>query len=472
MKFVGMWALASRTCCAPLATTAIAGATHFEALADAPFVDGRPTAETAAKLQRELAFQQATQAYLWAMPLINTLGMKFGSDAAFGTGYNVLPIWKDRLDPKTLVTTPNSDVIYAMSYVDLSETGPLVFDAPPDMQGILLDFWQRPIPVDGGKYFGDVGFAGPDHGKGGKFLILPPGYDGDVPEGYFVYRSGTNNVFIFLRSFFKDPKNLAPAVELIERAQIYPLNTPQAERKPMQFPNASGVPANMLPRDDFSAFEQIKWLVDREGKHLASADGLGLLANVGLIAGKPFNPDAATKSVLNAAAKTAYKTSRVIGLQDGVAGESYKVWADRQWINPVNNAKYPGPEKALTLPFEYKAGGRVSVGRFSRMLERAVPFKETPPVDGSWSLSIYDKNHLFSPNKLHRHSLGTKNADLKPNDDGSLTLHVSAKPPKDALESNWLPAPDGDFSLYIRAYWGKEPIIDGSWQPPEIATVK
>ncbi|WP_245281767.1 DUF1254 domain-containing protein [Hyphomicrobium sulfonivorans] len=261
------------------------------------------------------------------------------SDAAFGTGYNVLPIWKDRLDPKTLVTTPNSDVIYAMSYVDLSETGPLVFDAPPDMQGILLDFWQRPIPVDGGKYFGDVGFAGPDHGRGGKFLILPPGYDGDVPEGYFVYRSGTNNVFIFLRSFFKDPKNLAPAVELIERAQIYPLNTPQAERKPMQFPNASGVPANMLPRDDFSAFEQLKWLVDREGKHLASADGLGLLANVGLIARKPFKPDAATKSMLNAAAKTAYKTSRVIGLQDGVAGESYKVWADRQWINPVNNAK-------------------------------------------------------------------------------------------------------------------------------------
>jgi len=143
----------------------------------------------------ELKFQQATQAYLWAMPLINTLGMKFGSEKLFGAGYNILPVWKERLDPKTLVTTPNSDVIYAMSYVDLAETGPIAFEAPPNLQGTLLDFWQRPIPVDGGKFFADVGLPGPDAGKGGKFLVLPPGYSGDVPTGCYVYRrSGTNNL--------------------------------------------------------------------------------------------------------------------------------------------------------------------------------------------------------------------------------------------------------------------------------------
>jgi hypothetical protein len=125
------------------------------------------------------------------MPLINTLGMKYGSEKVFGVGYNVLPIWKQRLDAKTLVTTPNSDVVYAMSYVDLAKDGPLVMEAPPMLQGILLDFWQRRIPVDGGQFFGDVGLAGPDGGKGGKFLLLPPGYKGSVPEGYYVYRSGT-----------------------------------------------------------------------------------------------------------------------------------------------------------------------------------------------------------------------------------------------------------------------------------------
>ncbi|MGE4372206.1 MAG: DUF1254 domain-containing protein [Xanthobacter sp.] len=321
-----------------LCNVARAATKPFGVLASLPFKDGHPTAETARDLKPELTFQQATQAHLWAMPLVNTLGMKFGSDAVFGTGYNILPIWKDRLDPKTLMTTPNSDVIYAMSYVDLGETGPLVFDAPPEMQSILLDFWQRPIPVDGGQYFGDVDFAGPDHGKGGKFRILPPQYQGDVPDEYYAYRSGTNNIFIFLRSFFMSPDNLAPAVDLIERSKIYPLNLAEQDRKPMQFPNASGIPANMLPRSDFSAFEQLKWLLDKEGENLAAPDGLGLLANIGLVAGKPFTPDGQTRAILEAAARTGYHTNRVIGFQNYVGNQSYLVWKDRKWVNPFNNA--------------------------------------------------------------------------------------------------------------------------------------
>ena len=128
---------------------------HQARIAALPIVDGRATAETAQTLRDELLYHRATQTYLWALPLINTLGMKAGSEKTFGEGYNVLPVWKKRLDAKTLVTTPNSDVIYAMSYVDLGKDGPLVFEAPPMLQGILLDFWQRPIPVDGGKYAGD-----------------------------------------------------------------------------------------------------------------------------------------------------------------------------------------------------------------------------------------------------------------------------------------------------------------------------
>jgi hypothetical protein len=86
-------------------------------------------------------FSRATQVYLWAMPLL-----ALRSEQNFGAGYNVLPMWNDQLDAKTLITTPNSDVLDAMSYADLGETGPLIFDAPRRMQGILLDFWQRPIP--------------------------------------------------------------------------------------------------------------------------------------------------------------------------------------------------------------------------------------------------------------------------------------------------------------------------------------
>src|SRR5262245_51954978 len=114
--------------------------THFDTLADLPFAENRPTMETAQTLRDELLFQRATQTYLWALPLINTLGMKVGSEKAFGAGYNIFNVWKKQLDAKTLVTTPNSDVIYAVSYVDLGKDGPLVFEAPPGLQSVLLDF--------------------------------------------------------------------------------------------------------------------------------------------------------------------------------------------------------------------------------------------------------------------------------------------------------------------------------------------
>jgi hypothetical protein len=334
-----------------LATLAQAQTERYDALANSAMLENRPTPETSKLLKDELLFQRATQTYLWALPLINTLGMKFGSEKVFGAGYNILPVWKKRLDAKTLVTTPNSDVIYAMSYLDLGKDGPMVFEAAPGLQGILLDFWQRPIPgptIDGNAFFGDVGLPGPDGGKGGKFVILPPGYTGPVPDGHFVYRAGTNNVFVFLRSFYQDPNNLKPAVDVMEATKIYPLGG-QASVKPMQFPDASGVPANMLPVSDAGAFDQLKALIDSEGPQLADPDWLGMLAAIGIVQGQPFNPDPAGRAILDRAAKTAYKTSRVIGFEEEVGGRSFRVYPDRRWVNPVADGTPSNPGGALDL---------------------------------------------------------------------------------------------------------------------------
>jgi hypothetical protein len=289
-------------------TSAVSAQTsRFDELANLPLDHNRPTAETAKTLKDELLFQRATQAYLWALPLLNTMGMRDGFNDAFGTGYNVMGIWEKRLDAQTLITTPNSDLIYGMVFEDLSKTGPLVFEAPPKLQGILLDMWQRPIPCDTKPFFGDLGLPGPDGGAGGKFLILPPGYKGEVPEGYYVYRSGTNNIFIFLRSFYQSLDNIQPAVDVLKQCVLYPLGKKESAKK-MEFKYASGKPHNMLPRTGLDAFQQLKWLVDSEGTNLADADGLGILAGVGIIKGKPFEPDAAAKAILTSAAKTAYKT--------------------------------------------------------------------------------------------------------------------------------------------------------------------
>jgi hypothetical protein len=108
------------------------------------------------------------QTYLWALPALNMYGMKDGSEKVFGQGYNILPIFKERLNAKTLITTPNSDVIYALGYLDLKGDGPMVIEVPPGLQGILDDFWQRPIcsegKIDGRVWCGDVGLPGPDKG--------------------------------------------------------------------------------------------------------------------------------------------------------------------------------------------------------------------------------------------------------------------------------------------------------------------
>jgi hypothetical protein len=482
--------------------------TTFDKLANLPFAEGRPTKEAAQILRDELLFQRATQTYLWAMPLINTLGMQVGSEKVFGAGYNVLPIWKKRLDAKTQVTTPNSDVLYAMSYVDLGKDGPLVMEAPPGLQGILLDYWQRPIPVDGGKFFGDVGLAGPDGGKGGKFLLLPPGYKGAVPEGYFVYRSATNSVFVFLRGFYEDPKNLTPAVAHLERTKIYPLNG-EASAKPMTFPDASGVPANMLPISDGSAFDQLKLLVDRESDSLAGPDWLGMLAAIGIVKGQPFTPDANTRTILDCAARTAYKMGRVIGFEEKVSGKSYRMYSDRRWLNPFADGTPANPTGTLNLAWENVAGGyldldariwmftdyySISPGMVSQNAGKGAKYvigftdsDGTPLVGASnyrlnlpanipaanfWSVTLYDaENGSGLANGQPFPSLGSRDKPAQ-NGDGSTDLYLGPQAPA-GKAGNWLATvPGKGYFVIVRLYGPTEAAIDNSWKPGDIEKVK
>jgi len=481
---------------------------RFDRLVNLPFKENRPTKETALTLRDELFFQRATQTYLWALPLINTLGMKNGSEKVFGAGYNVLPIWKKRLDAKTLVTTPNSDVIYAMSYVDLGKDGPLVFEAPPNLQGILLDFWQHPIPVDGGKFFGDVGLPGPDAGKGGKFLLLPPGYEGEVPEGYYVYRSGTYNAFIFLRSFYQDPEDLAPTVALIEQTRIYPLNGKETAR-PMVFPDASGVPANMLPRSDGGVFNDLKQLVDSEGANLADSDSLGMLAAIGIIKGQPFNPDAHTRAILDRAAKTAYKMSRVIGFEEALNGSSMRVYSDRRWLNPMDNVTPPNPRTMLDLTGKNIAGGyidldariwfftnyySISPGMLSKIPGKGAKYMiaftdgtGTPfsggnsyrlnlppniPAANFWSVTLYEaENGSGLANGQPFPSLGSRDKPVQ-NADGSTDFYLGPKAPK-GKEGNWLATvPGKGYFAILRLYGPTDAAINKIWKPSDIEKMK
>jgi hypothetical protein len=489
---------------ASIATSALAQMERYDTLANSAMHENHPTPEAAKLLKDELLFQRATQTYLWAMPLINTLGMKNGSEKVFGAGYNILPVWKKRLDAKTLVTTPNSDVIYAMSYLDVGRDGPLVFEAAPGLQGILLDFWQRPIPGPAKNFQGDVGFFGPDKGKGGKYLILPPGYDKPVPEGYFVYRSATNNVFVFLRSFYQDPSDLTPAVKIMEDTKIYPLGGEKSAR-PMQFPDASGVPANMLPPSDGSAFDQLKQLVDSEVPNLASADGLGMLASIGIVKGRSFQPDAHTRTILDRAAKTGYRMSRVIGREESASGRSFRVYPDRRWLNPFADGTPSNPSGALDLAWTNVGGGFVdydariwmftdyyslSPGMVSQTpgmgakymiaftdgagaplsggTSYRVKLPPNVPAANFWSVTLYEAaNASGLANGQPFPSLGSRDRPAQ-NADGSTDLYLGPTAPK-GQERNWLrTVPGNGYFAILRLYGPTEAAINKSWKPGDI----
>ena len=483
-------------------TTETESIRHQAKIAALPIVDGRATAENAQTLRDEMLYHRATQTYLWALPLINTLGMQVGSEKTFGAGHNVLIIWKKLTDARTLITTPNCDVIYAQAYVDLGKHGPLVFEAPPMLQGILLDFWQRPIPVDGGKFAGDVGFAGPDQGKGGKFLLLPPGYKGEVPKGYFVCR-----VIVFLRGLVADPGNLKPPVDLLEKTKIYPL---KGEARPMKFPDGSGVPVNMLPISDATAFDQLKKLVDAEGPHLADPDWMGMLAGLGIVKGEPFEPDERTRGILDRAAKSAYKMSRVIAFDEVVSSRSFRMYPDRRWLNPMADATAENPSGKLDLswrrvdrggaldvdcrPWFFTNYYSVSPGMLSQIpgkgafyviafidgdgvsLTGGTNYKLTLPKDvpaaNFWSVTLYDaENAPLLANGQPFPSLGSRDKPAQ-NDDGSTDLYLGSKAPE-GKEKNWLAtAPGKGFFAILRLYGPTEPALTKTWKPGDVTKMK
>jgi hypothetical protein len=161
--------------------------------------------------------------------------------------------------------------------------------------------------------------------------------------------------------------------------------------------------------------------------------------------------------------------------------------AGNGWNSPVNNALWGTdylnrtgtaksniyenrPEETKYIYTDDDSQGNQLNGQNSYAITFAKG--QLPPVKGFWSLTLYDAEHFFNKNPLQRYSLGTKNKSLKYNADGSLTLYASAKSPGADKESNWLPAPNGTFSLYLRAYWPENAILDGTWQPPPIANVE
>jgi hypothetical protein len=243
------------------------------------FSDGFPDDDTVQKVYDNLDFSRGVQAFLSGMPGASLVGMRTGFRKLGAVNGTVL-VFENLLDSKSLFLTGNTDSVYFSTWIDLKD-GPLVIEAPPKVLAFLDDFWFQ--------YFTDIGNAGPDKGQGGKYLVLPPGYKGEVPDGYFVARSRTFGLWLMGRGFKADG-DLKPGVESIRKnLHIYPLaqanNPPEAK-----FINGSGVELNTVHANDFSYFEELNEIVQEEPSEALDPERLGLFASIGIEKGKPLAP--------------------------------------------------------------------------------------------------------------------------------------------------------------------------------------
>lgn len=444
-------------------------------------------------LRDELFYQRAVYAYMTMLPALSIIGMRDGSEAAFGKGYNVLPIWKDRMDARTWVPTPNADVIYSMSYLDLKETGPLVVAAPPNVIGMFTDFFQRTIT--------DVGLIGPDRARGGLYLLLPPDYQGEIPKGYFAFKSPTYNVFLFFRTIMAkgengpDPK---PAVALAEQTRVYPLWAMEKDVKPMQFPNGSGKRVNMMYPVDNSYWSKLKELVDYEPVSVIDLELRGVLASIGIIKGQPFNPTAKQRELLKKAVEAAPKmimANRQLGRPD----QRTRYYSDRQYENTWAGATAAWLQDSYRDVDQRASYFQVAYASAPAMVMRTIdagskyPFTvhdaqgeflngsnvyklhlpPNPPAKLFWAVTAYnitDGTMVEAPQLMPSINGFNKVAT---NSDGSVDLWFAPDKPVDAPASNFIQTVNGrNFLVALRLYGTGVEFFDQTWKPDDVVKVK
>ncbi|MEW9838550.1 DUF1254 domain-containing protein [Mesorhizobium marinum] len=449
--------------------------------------------DDAEQLRAQLFYQHAVYAYMTMLPALNVIGMRDGSEAAFGAGYNVLPIWKDRMDSRTWVPTPNADVIYSMSYLDLKETGPLVVKAPGNVIGMFTDFFQRTIT--------DVGLIGPDRARGGLYLLLPPGYQGQVPKGYFAFESSTYNVFLFFRTVMAkgdgkpDP---APAVAAAETTRVYPLWEQEKDIPQMAFPNASGVRVNMMYPTDFQYWTKLKEFVDYEPVEAINPELRGVLASIGIIKGKPFEPSEWQRAQLERALTDAPKmilASAQLGREDG----RNKYYDDRQWERAWAGGTNDWMQEsyldlgARSRFFQYAYSSAPAMvmrttGAGSKypytirdangdFLEGGKSYKlrlpANPPAGLFWAVTAYNVTDGTMPETEQLLPSTNGYYDIPKNPDGSIDILFGPDKPAGTADSAFIQTiPGRNFVVCLRLYGAEDAFYDQTWKPDDVVRVE
>ncbi|WP_044300823.1 DUF1254 domain-containing protein [Rhodopirellula sallentina] len=448
-------------------------------------LDGVPDAKTTQRVFDNLDFQRATQAYLSTIQISSMDAMRKGL-LTFGPANRTALLFEDLMDSKALWLTPNTVSVYMAMWLELGDE-PMVLETPPNVLGLIDDAWF--------KYVADFGNAGPDKGKGGKFLILPPGYKGEVPEGYHVARTETHGNWVLWRGFQVDGSTKTAVDATKNQFRVYSLS--QKDDPPaMNFVNVSGKFHNTIHRMDYGYWEELNEVIQREPVDALDPEILGWLATIGIEHGKAFDPDPRMKKILTDAANVAAVTARALTARPRDQ-RLYVYPGERVWTNPFIQGRYDFLLDGVRLIdsriyMHFYATGITpamsvkNVGKGSQYLIAYLD-KDGNALDGSktykihlppnvpakdfWSFTIYDtQTRSMLQTDQQFPGLDNNQEGLKKNADGSYDIYFSPKPPE-GMKNNWIQSvPGKGWHTIFRLYGPLEPFYDKSWKPsdPEV----
>jgi hypothetical protein len=489
------------------------------------FKDGVPSKATAEKVFDNLDFTHAYRAFMDNMRGVSIHALRKGLQSV-GVKENEVIVFSELMDAKSLFLTPNADTVYVMGYLDLTK-GPVVLEPPPKFLGTVQDAWFRWVV--------DLGLPGPDRGEGGKYLIVPPDYSGELPDGggFFIARARTNTILWFGRSFMEnnDPKPVAETIRKVTKVYRYEpggVGTPISEflagkarlgrvapPPPTVFHEGSGKVMNTIPPNDWTFYEMLNEIVQQEPATSLDPELMGPVAAIGIVKGKPFAPDARMKKIMTEALAVSNAASRSLFMNP--RDPSWFYYPNSSWFNflfetgyefetPIaqvtrEGAKPFAPTGYRTMDartnFFYGITGITPAmamrltGIGSQYLlavtdadknhfDGAKTYKVTlpkgVPEEKFWSLTVYDnmtRSMLDTPQRYPRAgSQSYPSPAAEPNADGSTTVYFGPTQPAGVKRGNWIQTmPGKGWFLILRLYSPLEPFFAKTWRPSEIELV-
>jgi hypothetical protein len=455
------------------------------------FFDGYPTAATTGAVYDHLDFVRGVEVFLNFVPMASLEAVRRGL-AGFGvTSPNTVVIFDELMDSNPLFLTGNTDTVYALALFDLAADGPTVVEVPPRCgPGTVNDAYFR--------FVVDMGAPGPDRGQGGKYLIVPTDYDGEIPEGYFVGRSPSSVNVLILRGLLVDGKPDSPTKSFKDGLKIYPLSraaTPPA----MDFISGSGKSFNTIHANDFTFYTEIAEVIEREPVDFLDPELRGQAAAIGIRKNQPFAPDARMKAILDDAVAVGNATARAVCFQPrrpeaylyensawttGFIGGDYQ-WLDDSGIGGRNLdartrffylATVNTPAMAMKMVGLGSQYALLALDSNGDYLDGSKNYRLRMPADvparDFWSIVVYDPQTRSELQTSQPYpSKNSRRDSLQSNPDVSIDLFFGPTSP-DGQQTNWTQTVPGKgwFTL-LRLYGPLESWFDKTWRPGEVEPI-